>query len=200
MQAGILQSISKQVDALKAAMGSELVARFEMHFHDLEGLLNQNAQNHLANVLTQPKMTELQLGEALANRQSVIMVVNEPFFEDDWHEEGMVLRLTRAEWNDRTECFKIYTDGTGFEFKNFPLMPDVYNSNSHTERKVQEGEIPHKEHYSALDAGMYRPAEENHLSVMIGGKEYIPDDNDNQFGVLAHYLIKEHGDFYLDNA
>lgn len=78
---------------------------------------------------------------------------NSDLFE--WAENGMIAKLTGCDWDG--ECYILTFDTTGFESINYPLMPDVCYPNAITRREVNKNNLPEKEWYTAIEAGVHDP-------------------------------------------
>ncbi|HET8686677.1 MAG TPA: hypothetical protein VFM18_08435 [Methanosarcina sp.] len=58
-------------------------------------------------------------------------------FEEDFPETGMKAWLTKIEWSDRFECYRLYFDFTEFESENEKYLTETYYPNRHT-KEIQE--------------------------------------------------------------
>jgi hypothetical protein len=199
MNTAFIKQVADKIQALATDMGPELVSRFQSHFDVLSQLTNVAAVESIAAIQAQTPLTNTELAKALKTGQPVVVMFKNAFFEDDWHDEGMLSRITGLYWSEGTECFKVTVDATGFEAVNFPLMKPVYYSNRHTDDKVRKGLIKESGLYTALEAEMYQPVTESYWSVMIGGQEQTPKNADGDiYELLAYSLIEEIGTFYAE--
>jgi len=87
-----------------------------------------------------------------------------PIFEDDFAERGMTAWLTKIEWAEREQCYKLYFDFSEFEAENEKYFSETYWANSKTAL------LPKKSFYTAKEAGYYNKK----LST------YFSDESDTQ--------------------
>jgi hypothetical protein len=86
----------------------------------------------------------------------------EPIFEDDFVEKGMTAWLTDIEWDESTDCYKLYFDFTEFEDINAKYFKAIFHPNRHTKHlEEQTG----RKLFTAMEAGQYEPKYSVYFSV-----------------------------------
>ena len=73
-------------------------------------------------------------------------------FEDDFVERGMTAWLTDVEWEQGSECYKLYFDFTEFEDINDKYFKQSYHPNRHTASISTD-----RSTFTAKEAGCYDP-------------------------------------------
>lgn len=99
-----------------------------------------------------------------------------PLFEDDFVERGMKAWLTKIEWSQETECYKLYFDFTEFEAENDKYLTETYYPNRHTRELEKTGRTL----FTAKEAGMYHNKNTFYFSPMTNGR-CVDGQNDAAF-------------------
>lgn len=95
-----------------------------------------------------------------------VMFLQPLLFEDDFVERGMKAWLTKIEWNQHNECYKLYFDFTEFEAENDKYFTQTYYPNRHTRDLEKTG----RKLFTAKEAGMYNNKESFCFSPMVVGQ------------------------------
>jgi hypothetical protein len=88
----------------------------------------------------------------------------QPLFEDDFPERGMQAWLTKIEWEQYSECYKLFFDFSEFEQDNDKYFVEVYYPNRNTPNETG------KDLFNAKEAGYYTSKYSVYFSI-TGSKE-----------------------------
>lgn len=95
-------------------------------------------------------------------KEAVHVVFLKPIFEDDFVETGMEAWFLAAEWDRKTECFKLFFNFSDFERVNDKYFRETYHPNVHTKQNCPDST---RKFFTAQEAGWYNPRYSVHMSV-----------------------------------